>query len=81
MVNITRLLNEHELSLAVDDFGTGYSALSYLNRFSVNKLKVDMSFIQNMLCDDKAFTLVEPIIAMGRNLGMYTLAEGVETEK
>ncbi|XQU09370.1 EAL domain-containing protein [Halomonas sp. LY9] len=80
-VNITKLLNEQGFSLAIDDFGTGYSALSYLNRFSVDKLKIDMSFVQNMLCDDKDFTLVETIIAMGRNLGMYTLAEGVETEE
>lgn len=69
------------LALAVDDFGTGYSGLSYLKRFSIDKLKIDQSFIRDIPANNDSMTIVSAIIAMGRELGVKTLAEGVETEE
>lgn len=68
------------LSLAVDDFGTGYSGLSYLKRFAIDKLKIDQSFIRDIPANHDSMTIVSAIIAMGRELAVSTLAEGVETE-
>lgn len=67
------------LSLAVDDFGTGYSGLSYLKRFSVDKLKVDQSFIRDIPDNTDSVAIVSAILAMGHELKIKTLAEGVET--
>jgi diguanylate cyclase (GGDEF)-like protein len=69
------------LSLAVDDFGTGYSGLSYLKRFSINKLKIDQSFIKDIPSNNDSITIVSAIIAMARELNVHSLAEGVETEE
>jgi diguanylate cyclase (GGDEF)-like protein len=68
------------LSLAVDDFGTGYSGLSYLKRFSINKLKIDQSFIRDIPTNYDSMTIVSAILAMAKELGINSLAEGVETE-
>ena len=64
----------------LDDFGTGFSSLSYLKLFPVDTLKVDKSFVQDMLDDNNENTLVGAIIAMGRSLGLDIVAEGVELE-
>jgi len=69
------------LALAVDDFGTGYSGLSYLKRFSINKLKIDQSFIRDIPANNDSITIVSAIIAMARELKVKSLAEGVETEE
>jgi EAL domain-containing protein (putative c-di-GMP-specific phosphodiesterase class I) len=68
------------VALAIDDFGTGYSSLSYLKQFRVGKLKIDRSFIQDVVTDSDAATITTAIIRMGRSLAMRVLAEGVETE-
>lgn len=66
------------VSIAMDDFGTGYSSLSYLNEFPFTKIKIDQAFIHGENAK-KSKALVEAIISLGSNLGMKTLAEGVET--
>jgi len=74
-------LKEIGVSIALDDFGTGYSSLSYLTKFPVDVLKIDRSFINNMLDNPKEQAIVKTIIEMGRHLNMEVLAEGIETEE
>lgn len=66
------------IGLAIDDFGTGYSNLSYLKRFDASRIKIDQSFIRNMTHNPEDACIVRTIVQMGRNLGLRTIAEGVE---
>lgn len=69
------------VQVAIDDFGTGYSALSYLNKFDIDYLKIDKSFIGNLAPGSSEMALSEAIIVMAHKLGLKVVAEGVETEE
>jgi diguanylate cyclase (GGDEF)-like protein/PAS domain S-box-containing protein len=74
-------LREQGVRMAVDDFGTGYSAFAYLRRFRLDVLKIDKRFIDEIVEQPDARTIVGAIIAMGHALGLRVLAEGVETRE
>jgi EAL domain-containing protein (putative c-di-GMP-specific phosphodiesterase class I) len=74
-------LKEMGIKLSIDDFGTGHSSLSYLKRFPVDTIKIDKSFIQDMVKIPEDASLVQAIIAMSHSLGLNTIAEGVEDQE
>jgi len=74
-------LKEIGLKIALDDFGTGFSSLSYLNKLDVDKIKIDKSFIDNILRDETSQRLVSSIISMSKSLGLEVIAEGVENKE
>lgn len=74
-------LNKLGVKLAIDDFGTGYSSLSYLQKFPINRLKIDQSFVKGLPGDSGSSSIVKAIIELGHALNMEVLAEGIETIK
>jgi EAL domain-containing protein (putative c-di-GMP-specific phosphodiesterase class I) len=75
-LNMCRKAGMH---VAIDDFGTGYSSLSYLHSFPIDVLKIDRSFVVDMMKKESSLELVRSIIGLGKNLKMRVVAEGVET--
>jgi diguanylate cyclase (GGDEF)-like protein len=71
-------LNELGIAFAIDDFGTGYSSLAYLTRLPVSELKIDKSFVIGMTSDSRNVVIVKSTIELARNLGLRTVAEGIE---
>jgi EAL domain-containing protein (putative c-di-GMP-specific phosphodiesterase class I) len=72
-------LSDMGFSLALDDFGTGYSSLSYLQRYPVDKIKIDRSFIANLGVDKEAEAVISAIVKLAGALNLRVIAEGVET--
>ncbi len=79
-IELLEELRDLGVGIALDDFGTGYSSLSYLKSFPINMLKIDRSFVAEMLTDHTTASIIEAIISMTRILGLSVLAEGVEDQ-
>ncbi len=78
---ILNQLKELGVMLSIDDFGTGYSSLSYLKHLPIDKIKIDKSFVDDLLYDANQGVMVKTIIDMGLNLNFTVIAEGIETEE
>jgi len=80
-INIMLSLKRLGVSLSLDDFGTGWSSLSYLRRFPIDRIKIDRSFVNDLLTQPAAEEVVNTILTLSRNLGIVCIAEGVETRE
>jgi EAL domain-containing protein (putative c-di-GMP-specific phosphodiesterase class I) len=80
-MTVLQRLHAMGLRLAIDDFGTGYSSLAYLKRLRAHAIKIDRSFVMHMTADASDAVIVRSIIDLARNLGLTSIAEGVEDEQ
>ncbi len=79
IIELLHELREADMQISLDDFGTGYSSLSYLQKFDIDYLKIDQSFVRDLSPDSNNMSLCEAIIVMAHKLGMKVIAEGIET--
>jgi EAL domain-containing protein (putative c-di-GMP-specific phosphodiesterase class I) len=80
-INLLQQIKALGFYISMDDFGTGYSSLSYLKNLPIDKLKIDKSFITNIQNEPKNQTIVKTVIFLAKELGIYVLAEGAETQE
>jgi diguanylate cyclase (GGDEF)-like protein len=80
-IAILNQLRELGARISMDDFGTGYSSIGYLRSFPFDKIKIDQSFVRDLLVDEGSLAIVRAIASLGVSFGMTTTAEGVETEE
>jgi hypothetical protein len=80
-VDVLAGLNELGVRLSCDDFGTGYSSLAHLRRLPIGEIKIDKSFIARMTVDESDKAIARSVLALGRDLGLVTVAEGVESRE
>jgi diguanylate cyclase (GGDEF)-like protein/PAS domain S-box-containing protein len=81
VINKMRLLREQGVRIAIDDFGTCYSSLNYLRMFPVSTIKIDQSFVRDLLHEQSASPIIQAIIGIARGYGLHLLAEGVESKE
>lgn len=80
-IPILKKLKQLGLSISIDDFGTGYSSLNYIKQFPIDGLKIDQSFIRDIMDDKKNAAITSTIIHLGKSLGLEVIAEGVENKR
>lgn len=80
-IKILKDLRKLGITLAIDDFGTGYSSLAYLKKLPINKLKIDKTFIDNLVTDREDQIVVSAIVSLAKNFNLSLIAEGIETKE
>lgn len=81
ILNVLNKFKKQNIKVSLDDFGTGYSSLSLLKKLPIDELKIDKSFVDDVLINKDSKNMIESIISIASNLGFYTVAEGVETKE